>query len=255
MSMISKKTRAESVYLSLHRAIIEQALVPGSKLPEDIIGAHFGVSRTIVRSAFARLAGEGLVDIRPKRTATVARPSLTEARHVFEVRRSLEREAVRLVAERWKPEFGSRLEGHVRSEARESRSGGSPSVSLRLAGEFHIVLAEMTGNPLLQRYVAEVASRCSLILAVHGRPHSPECGIDEHGEIIAALRSGDVKRATAVMDQHLGLVEKRALIREASAPPEEIGTVLSRYAKALAPPDGKTVVPLARNRSRQGKSA
>jgi DNA-binding GntR family transcriptional regulator len=252
--MTSKKTRAETVYLSLHQAIIEQALVPGAKLPEDIIGAHFGISRTIVRSAFARLAGEGLVDIRPNRTATVARPSLAEARDVFEVRRSLEREAVRLVAERWKPEFGSKLEGHVRSEARESR-GGSPSVSLRLAGEFHIVLAEMTGNALLQRYVAEVASRCSLILAVHGRPHSAECGVHEHGDIIAALRSGDVERAVATMDEHLGLIEKRALIREASAPPEEIGTVLSRYARVFDPPDGKAVVPITNHRSRKGKSA
>jgi DNA-binding GntR family transcriptional regulator len=252
--MTSTKTRAETVYLSLHQAIIEQALAPGSKLPEDIIGAHFGISRTIVRSAFARLAGEGLVDIRPKRTATVARPSLAEARSVFQVRRTLEREAVRLVAERWKPEFGSRLEGHVRSEACESRSG-SPSVSLRLAGEFHIVLAEMTGNPVLQRYVAEVTSRCSLILAVHGRPHSPECGVHEHGDIIAALRSGDAERAVATMDQHLGLVEERALLREASAPPQEIGSVLSRYARAFDPPDGKAVVPIANTRPRSRRSA
>ena len=39
--------RAESVYRALRRAIIEQALKPGMKLPEDSIGERLGVSRTL----------------------------------------------------------------------------------------------------------------------------------------------------------------------------------------------------------------
>mgnify|MGYP002040719106 FL=1 len=41
--------RTEIVYKNLRQAIIEQALLPGDKLPEDVIGERFGVSRTIVR--------------------------------------------------------------------------------------------------------------------------------------------------------------------------------------------------------------
>ena len=51
--------RAGSIYRTLRHAIIEQALEPGAKLPEDTIGERFGASRTIVRSALGQLAAEG----------------------------------------------------------------------------------------------------------------------------------------------------------------------------------------------------
>lgn len=222
--------RSDLVYTVLRRAVIEQALLPGAKLLEDEIGVHFGVSRTVVRAALQRLAGDGLVDMKAKRTATVARPSLDEARAIFEVRRCLEREAIRLLVERWKAEYGAELEGHVRDEE-EAAKRDDKALSIRLAGEFHIRLAEMTGNVLLLRYVSEVVSRCSLILAVYGRPHSSECGIHEHRDVIAALRSGDVARATAVMDHHVALVESRALIGEDGVAPD-IGAVIGRYLPA-----------------------
>ncbi|KPG01307.1 GntR family transcriptional regulator, partial [Rhodopseudomonas sp. AAP120] len=52
--------RGAVIYKALWHAIIEQALQPGAKLPEDAIGEKFGASRTIVRAALARLAAEGL---------------------------------------------------------------------------------------------------------------------------------------------------------------------------------------------------
>jgi DNA-binding GntR family transcriptional regulator len=104
-------------------------------------------------------------------------------------------------------------------------------------------LAEMTGNRLLQRYVGEVVSRCSLILALYGRPHSSECAVNEHREIIAALRAGDSEKAVAIMDRHVGSVEKRALIQERPEAPD-IGEVLSRYSESLAAMDSDEVVPL-----------
>ena len=41
--------------------------MPGDKLTEDVIGDRFGVSRTIVRTALARLNAEGLVDLQPNK--------------------------------------------------------------------------------------------------------------------------------------------------------------------------------------------
>ena len=57
---------------ALRRAIIEQALEPGAKLPEDSLGERFGVSRTIARHALGQLAAEGLVELRRNRIAVVA---------------------------------------------------------------------------------------------------------------------------------------------------------------------------------------
>jgi DNA-binding GntR family transcriptional regulator len=245
-----KPSRADLAYQVLRQAIIEQALTPGSKLPEDDLGRHFGMSRTLARATLARLHTEGLVETGQKRTARVASPSLEEARDVFELRRALEREAVRLVVARWKPEFGARLEGHVREEdAAAARK--DPRLSIRLAGEFHLALAAMSGNALLQRYISELVSRCSLILALHGRPHSSECAVNEHRLIIEALRKGDVERAVALMDHHVGAVEQRALIGEKPEEPE-LGDVLSRYIARQEAPSGATPIASARRRKGAG---
>ncbi len=55
--------RAEKTYAALREAILENALKPAMRLPEDALGAHFGVSRTLIRAALARLAAEGLVEV------------------------------------------------------------------------------------------------------------------------------------------------------------------------------------------------
>ena len=116
----------------------------------------------------------------------------------------LEREVVRLVIARWRPQFGAELEGHVRAEE-AARQAGEARVSIRLAGEFHTKLGAMTGNALLGRYLGEVVSRCSLILALYGRPHSADCAVNEHREIVAALRAGNAEAAIKVMERASGL--------------------------------------------------
>ncbi len=232
IGMSKKSTRVYFACQALRRAISEQALPPGTKVPEDELCARFGMSRTLVRAALAQLQSEGLVDAPPRRTATTARPTLEEAREVFEVRRMLEREVVRLVIAHWRPEFGAELEGHVREEE-AGRKGGDARVSGRLAGEFHVRLGEMSGNGLLRRYLGEVVSRCSLILALYGRPHSADCAVNEHREIVAALRGRNADAAIAVMEHHLGLVEHRALSDQGRDAAFDLGAVLSRYVEAV----------------------
>jgi len=73
-----------------------------------------------------------------------------------------------------------------------------------------------------------MVSRCSLILAIYARPHSAECAVNEHRDIVEALEKGDAVRAMAIMDHHLRAVMERALI--APRGQGEIGDVLAAYA-------------------------
>lgn len=249
MTMRKKSTRVDLACRALRQAIIEQALPPGTKLPEDELGSRFGMSRTLVREALAQLQSEGLVEAPPRRTATTAKPTLDEAKEIFEIRRMLEREVVRLVIARWRVDFGAELEGHVRAEE-AARKAGEARVSIRLAGEFHTRLGEMAGNTLLRRYLSEVVSRCSLILALYGRPHSADCAVNEHLEIVAALRARHADAAIKLMDHHLGSVEHRALLDQARDTQFDLGATLSRYIETPAP---AKVTPLPRRKARGGK--
>jgi DNA-binding GntR family transcriptional regulator len=209
--------RASAVYRALRHAIIEQALEPGAKLPEDAIGERFGVSRTLVRYALGQLAAEGLVEMRRNRGAAVAKPSWDEARDIFDVRRGLERLVVMRLAGQLTRDQVARLKQHVDSE--EAARGTNEPLSIRLAGEFHIVLAEMS-------------SRSGLILAIYGRPHSSECAVSEHRAVIDALTAGDVATAIDVMDHHLAAVADRALIQTTPQKRRDLRDVLDAYVPA-----------------------
>lgn len=225
--MYKSATRSFPVYDSLRQAIIEQALKPGVKLPEDSIGETFGVSRTTVRNALVRLDAEGLVDLQPNRGASVAVPTIEEAHDIFEMRQCLEREVMqRLCAMDPKP-IVKALKAHLAEENKYLHLDTTRSI--RLAGEFHILLAELTGSRILANYVNEIVSRCSLIMARFAQAHSAKCGLDEHTEIIAAIADRDAERAIARMHRHLHGVQDRALLKPDDAEKNNVSDILARY--------------------------
>jgi len=157
-----------------------------------------------VRHALGQLAAEGLVELRRNRGAVVATPSWEEARDIFDIRLGLERLVMSRLAGRLSSAQIEQLRAHVEDEER-SRGANEP-LSIRLATQFHIVLANMTGSATVTRYVSEVSSRFGLILALYSRPHSSECAVSEHREIIDALVAGNAEAAMGVMEGHLKAV-------------------------------------------------
>ncbi|HEV7309222.1 GntR family transcriptional regulator [Ensifer sp.] len=219
--------RAQAVHRVLKRAILDQALSPGSKLPEDSIGERLGVSRTLVREALVRLSQEGLVELRPNKGAMVARPTLEEGRNLFLTRMALERLVVETLSGKLTSEQIDALSAHI---AAEEAAKKERAPSIRLAGEFHTLLAQMTNNSSLTRYVNELVARSSLILALYGRPHSSECAVSEHQELLDKLVSGKTEEAAALMAHHLDSVTTRALLPQDGD--KNIKEVLAAYAVA-----------------------
>mgnify|MGYP001618108154 CR=1 FL=1 len=220
-------SKSDAVYRVLKRAILDQALAAGAKLPEDAIGEKLGVSRTIVRQALARLSGEGLIELRPHKGACVAQPTLEDGRNIFSVRRALETLVADSLSGSLTPQQLRLLEAHV--EAEDKARTEQPSASIRLAGEFHVLLARLTENDLLLRYVTELVSRSSLVLSLYGRPHSPDCAVSEHRELIAALARGDRDAVCGLMHHHIEAIATRALLTK--NPDREFPDLLAAYAK------------------------
>ncbi len=220
-------SKSDAVYRALKRDILDQALAAGAKLPEDSIGERLGVSRTIVRQALARLSGEGLIELRPHKGACVAQPSLEEAHHIFAVRQALETLVVDTLIGKLTQQQIRQLEAHV--EAEDMARASNASSSIQLAGEFHVLLAKLTENDVLLRYVTELVSRSSLILSLYGRPHSPDCAVSEHRELIAALDSNEREKACALMRHHIDAITTRALLKGSSE--NDLPDVLATYAR------------------------
>ena len=72
LSLNRKLPVADQVYEALKKAIVTLQLMPGASISENRICRTFGVSRTPVRSAIARLREEGLIDVYPQQGSFVA---------------------------------------------------------------------------------------------------------------------------------------------------------------------------------------
>jgi DNA-binding GntR family transcriptional regulator len=221
------------IYEAVRRAIIEQSISPGTKLPEGEVATRFGVSRTVVRAALGRLIAEGLV-VRPNNQgARVAKPSQDEAADILDLRRSIELVVMeRLGDGRITAAMIRGLRAHVAEEERALTAGGAESI--RLSGEFHVRLAEATGSPLLARYVSELVSRCSLMLSEHHLPHSGRCAVEEHGALIDCLAQSDMAAAAVQMAHHLTAVADRALKVQGPVRAERPGAELAEADPAEA---------------------
>ena len=130
---------------ALRRAIIEQALEPGAKLPEDSLGEGSASAAPSRAMRSGQLAAEGLVELRRNRIAVVATPSWQEARDAFDIRIELERLVVRQLAGKLTKSQIAELNAHV--DAEDRARDGTDAVSIRLATEFHILLAQHDEQP------------------------------------------------------------------------------------------------------------
>jgi DNA-binding GntR family transcriptional regulator len=216
----------DAIYEKLLAAIFEHRLPPGMKLGEDRLARFFGVSRARIRSVLPRLAHEGVVRLEPNRGAFVAQPTVAEARDVFETRRILEPAIVRKLAQDADKRHDlATLRQHVADEAK-ARALGDTRTVVRLSGEFHILLAERTGNEVMAKTMRELASLTCLVIALYDKPSVPSCLGDEHGPIVDALAAGDGERAARLMIEHLDHVEHNLDLTLPEAAPVDLEAAL-----------------------------
>jgi DNA-binding GntR family transcriptional regulator len=210
---------------SLTRAIVEHRLHPGTKLAEQKLADHFGVSRTLVRQALFQLTQNRLIRMEPARGAFVATPSVEEAKQVFEVRRMLEIEMTRQFVRQVTPSKIKALQAHVAEERKAVEQQDVPGRT-ELLGDFHVRMAELLGNEVLADMLRDLISRCALITLMYQSSHGAEHSNDEHQALVKALAAKDEARAVQLMDEHLSHVMSE-LTFDRKPPTSDIALALS----------------------------
>lgn len=210
---------------SLTRAIVEHKLQPGAKLAEQKLADHFGVSRTLVRQALFQMAQNHLVRMEPARGAFVAIPSVEEARQVFRVRRMLEVEMTREFVRNATPAKLKALKDHMaREKAAVERNDASARVEL--LGDFHVRMAELSGNEVLAQILRDLVSRSSLITLMYQQGKAAAHSQEEHVELVKAIAARDEERAAQLMEEHLLHVEA-SLAFDRPVPTHDIAQALA----------------------------
>lgn len=204
----SSATQDERLYNEILDAILDHRLSPGIKLKEDELADIFSVSRTVVRRALLRLCHDRIVDIQPNRGATIIQPDVSKAREILRARRLIERELVKEAMQFATPSALDNLRVCVEGERDQVRKHHVGS-GLRLSGDFHVQLAQLSQNTTLIGYLKELVPQTSLIIAMYQTPHHTLCSHQEHFDLIDVIQSGDVEAAQSMMEQHLDNIEAK----------------------------------------------
>ncbi len=205
---LKRSSQDDQIYAQMFAAIMEQKLLPGTKLSEDTLGEIFGVSRTTIRKVLQRLAYEKVVQIVPNRGAYVTEPTPEEAREILETRRVVEAAVMKAVVRNYNQLDLDALEKNHRAEE-ASIENGEHSNWVALSGDFHLLLARIAGNKTMEDFLRELVSRTSLIHVQYQKNKLAQqsCSCDEHREILSAIRNRDEKKAVKLMVDHLSAIE------------------------------------------------
>ena len=209
-------TGTQKIRDAIRDAIVERRLSPGTKLSESDVGNLFNVSRTLARAALQALSYEGLVSVEKNRGAFVAYPSPDEARQIFAARRLVEPGILREAAARVTPSQIQHLKQLLIAEGRLMGERGQMArrAEIKASGDFHLTLAAISGNAIMQRFMDELVARSSLVIALYGQSTISSCGHSEHGDIVAAIERNDLDEACRLMLHHIAHIEADLDLRE-----------------------------------------
>jgi DNA-binding GntR family transcriptional regulator len=201
--------RSIAIREALRNAIIDRRLAPGTKLSENEVGSLFDVSRTVARAALQMLTFEGLVKTERNRGAFVSNPTPDEARQIFASRRLIEPGIVVGAVDRITASDIASFRQQLEEEERymNARGPSARRAEIKASGDFHLMLASVAGNAILQRFMDELIARSSLVIALYGRTGVSSCGHSEHFAILDLIERGDAKRAADLMLHHIDHIE------------------------------------------------
>jgi DNA-binding GntR family transcriptional regulator len=212
-------TQTADVETRLRAALLDLDFAPGERLPERSLETFLNASRTPVRAALLRLEREGLVS-RDGRAWISAPLDAEELSRVYEYRVVLEVGAARLSIER-------SARGALSEAAFEPLTAILNLCDLplgqseweRAGAQFHVAMAQLSGNAFLARGVEDAMTRLARArwLSASGEAARAEARSD-HRAIFAAVRDGDAARAERLIVQHNDAGRSRLIAAMAAAP-------------------------------------
>lgn len=212
----------------LTQAIVEHRLRPGTHLVEQKVADHFGVSLALLGQALYQLEQKRLVVIDPANGAYIASPSVQDAQEVFEVRRILESEMVRLFVRQINPTHIRTLRDHLMQE-QEAVSQANAAAGPPLHGDFHILVAQLLGNSVLEQLLRDLVSRCALITQMYKGAQDAQNSNHEHIQIVSAMVAKDEALAAELMEEHLFGEMSKLTLERSPASHEETMVFQSSY--------------------------
>jgi DNA-binding GntR family transcriptional regulator len=190
----------------IRQGIVEGTFAQGSRIGEAELSRQLSVSRGPVREAMQRLIQEGLLRAERNRGVFVVDLGLADIEDIYAARAALEYRAVRLVLEGGRAEEHTAALGAIVETMSDEAVTGDWSRIADLDLEFHEVLVAGTESPRMIRMYRTLAAETRICLMQQESAYSDNDDlVEEHKEIVDALRTKDADRALAAVDAHFAI--------------------------------------------------
>lgn len=198
-------------YDVLRDEILDLALPPGSLVDEVQLAERFGMSRTPVREALVRLAGDGLIETLPNRSTMVASIDFLNIHTYFDALVLMYRVTTQLAAKYHRPEDLVVIRAHQASFAHAVDAQNALAMVATNA-EFHLAIAEAGRNAHFTGLFRRLLNEGRRILRLYYQSYDdrlPRRFVDEHDQMIAAIAARDLERAEQLAREHADQVVRQ----------------------------------------------
>lgn len=214
----------------IRRTILRGVWSPGERLQPTTLAAQFETSTTVIRESLTRLAGEGLVRIRPNRGFFVAELNLRELADLTELRCISEALAARLSVERGDLAWESGLIAAHHNLARTPRRRADDPAQVseawsRAHRAFHLKLLEACDCQAMVSLSSNLADSTELYRR-WAAPSPAASGRDvekEHELLLEAALNRDAEALARLLREHyeatVQVVMQSGLLETATANP------------------------------------
>ena len=191
------------VFQEICEDILKGKFKENEELREATLGKKLGVSRTPVREALRQLELEGLVHIIPNKGAYVTGITEKDVHDIYMTRSMLEGLCARWAAEHISEEQIQEMEEVLLLTEYHLDRGNAEQLA-ELDGKFHEVLYDASQSRILRHILSDfhkyvqVARKRSV-----KKEDRAKKSLEEHREILNALRIGDADRAEELAHIHI----------------------------------------------------
>jgi DNA-binding GntR family transcriptional regulator len=194
---------SERAYNTIRKLLVEFGLRPGERINEVQLSRSLGVSRTPIREALNRLTSEGFVSLTPNRGFFVRNLSTEGLLDLYELRSIIECAAFKLMCERAEDSDIERLRAYWEAIVDGYRDQ-PPDVILGEDEGFHLLIAELSGNPEIVAQLATINARIRFIRRIQiEHPSHDKAQVSAHSGIVKAAVRRDAEAGMQLLREHI----------------------------------------------------
>ncbi len=193
----------DKVYTYLKDAILRGEYKAGDRLVERVLAEKLSISRTPIREALFRLENQHFVRTVPRKGVVVNEIPQSEILEIFMILSSLESLAARLAAQKINDDIIAVID-QLMVEMETAQLNGDIEDAVELNVKYNDLIGRAAGNPKLHEMLVDLKDYVRAFSNLSsGLPGRTKEALQEHRDVLGAIRNGEEDLAVSFTQIHL----------------------------------------------------